>query len=265
MAQRLFRAKTKIRTRGDPVPGAARPTCCPSGWPPSLAVLYLLFNEGYSATAGDDLVRQGLTAEAIRLARVLAALMPDEPEALGLLALMLLQDARRPARVDAAGDLVPLEEQDRVALAAAADRRGSGHARRRPAPRPAPGSYQIQAAIAACHADAATRRPRPTGPRSPGSTATWYGWRHHRSSSSTAPSRSRWRTGRRPVSNWSTSSPPPARSTATTCSPPPAPTCCGAWAATTRPPRATAQALEQVRTEPERRYLTRRLGALPPR
>jgi RNA polymerase sigma-70 factor (ECF subfamily) len=118
-----------------------------------LAVLYLLFNEAYSASAGTDLVREGLSSEAIRLARTLARLMPDMPEALGLLALMLLHDARRDSRVNEAGELVPLEEQDRalwdreavaegVGLLAAAMRLGS------------PGPYQLQAAIAACHATA---------------------------------------------------------------------------------------------------------------
>jgi RNA polymerase sigma-70 factor (ECF subfamily) len=120
-----------------------------------LSVVYLLFNEGYSATAGADLVREGLCTEAIRLARTLTELMPDEPEALGLLALMLLHDARRSARVDASGVLIPLEEQDRglwdqavIADGVAALDRALRQRR--------PGPYQVQAAIAACHATAAS-------------------------------------------------------------------------------------------------------------
>jgi RNA polymerase sigma-70 factor (ECF subfamily) len=154
MAKRLVRAKQKIQNAGIPyrVPPAH---LLPERTPGVLGVLYLLFNEGYSATAGADLVRQNLCAEAIRLARVLVTLMPDEPEAAGLLALMLLHDARRSARLDAAGDLVTLEDQDRslwdqasigegVAVLGGALRRGQ------------PGVYQVQAAIAACHATAAT-------------------------------------------------------------------------------------------------------------
>ena len=152
MAKRLVRARQKIQHAGIPyrVPPAH---LLPERTPGVLGVLYLLFNEGYSATAGSDLVRQNLSAEAIRLARVLVRLMPDEPEAAGLLALMLLHDARRSARLDAAGDLVTLEDQDRsrwdaaeisegVEVLEAALRRGR------------PGPYQVQAAIAACHATA---------------------------------------------------------------------------------------------------------------
>ncbi len=154
MAKRLVRAKQKIQHAGIPyrVPPAH---LLPERTPGVLGVLYLLFNEGYSATAGSDLVRQNLSAEAIRLAGVLARLMPDEPEAGGLLALMLLHDARRGARLDASGDLITLEDQDRslwdaaaisegIAILEAALRCGR------------PGPYQIQAAIAACHATAPT-------------------------------------------------------------------------------------------------------------
>ena len=113
MAKRLVRAKQKIRNAGIPyrVPPAH---LLPERTTAVLGVLYLLFNEGYAASAGADLIRQDLCGEAIRLARLLAALMPDEPEAAGLLALMLLHDARRATRVDEAGDLVTLEDQDRA-------------------------------------------------------------------------------------------------------------------------------------------------------
>ena len=154
MAKRLVRAKQKIQNAGIPyrVPPAH---LLPERTPGVLGVLYLLFNEGYSATAGADLVRQNLCAEAIRLAQVLATLMPDEAEAAGLLALMLLHDARRAARLDARGDLVTLEDQDREQWDAAEIAEGvsllNGALRRG-----RPGPYQVQAAIAACHATAAT-------------------------------------------------------------------------------------------------------------
>jgi RNA polymerase sigma-70 factor (ECF subfamily) len=118
-----------------------------------LAVVYLVFNEGYTASSGDQLVREDLCAEAIRLGRVLAELMPDEPEVLGLLALMLLVEARRAARVTAEGDLVLLAYQDRSRW----DRRliSEGQALvRRCLRRNQPGPYQIQAAINAVHSDA---------------------------------------------------------------------------------------------------------------
>ena len=119
-----------------------------------LGVLYLLFNEGYSASAGDDLLRPDLSAEAIRLGRLLTQLMPDEPEVAGLLALMLLQDARSGARLDDAGELVSLEDQERSRWDAARIAEGisllEAALRRQRA-----GAYQLQAAIAACHAEAA--------------------------------------------------------------------------------------------------------------
>ena len=153
MAKRLARAKAKIRHAGIPYrvpPGHLLPERTGG----VLAVLYLLFNEGYAATAGDRLVRQDLCAEAIRLARTLAMLMPDEPEALGLLALMLLHDARRDART-ADGRLVLLEDQDRDlwdAPAIAEGRRLLDRALRMRQP----GAYQLQAAIAALHDEAAS-------------------------------------------------------------------------------------------------------------
>ncbi|OGO56033.1 MAG: RNA polymerase subunit sigma-24 [Chloroflexi bacterium RBG_16_69_14] len=159
LAQRLVRAKRKIRDAGIPyrVPPAE---LLPERLDGVLRVLYLVFNEGYAASSGDSLIRRELCAEAIRLARVVVSLLPDEPEARGLLALMLLHDARREARVGPGGELVLLDDQDRSlwdtariaegrALVEGALVEGALGERR-------PGPYLLQAAIAALHDEAAT-------------------------------------------------------------------------------------------------------------
>ena len=154
LAQRLVRAQQKIRDANIPyeVPAAG---VLSERMASVQAVIYLIFNEGYSATAGEQLVRADLCAEAIRLGRVLHELLPEEPENLGLLALMLLHDSRRAARVNSKGELITLEEQDRSLWNREQIREGICLIEKALCLRSA-GPYQLQAAIAAVHGEAAT-------------------------------------------------------------------------------------------------------------
>lgn len=237
MGQRITRAKAKIRAARIPyrVPSAEDLPARVSG---VLAVLFLVFNEGYLATGPDtDPVRHDLTVEAIRLTRLIRALMPEDGEVAGLLALMLLTDARSTARVSPSGELVTLVEQDRGTWDAALIAEGHQLVRERLAARVPPGRYQILAAISAVHTSA--RDVTLTGRRLSPSTTSSSASTPPRSSPSTGPLRSPSSTVRR--WHWRPSTVSRTRWPGITPSMRPAPTCSAGWAAARSPARHTTK------------------------
>ena len=260
MGQRITRAKAKIKAARIPyrVPSAEDLPDRVSG---VLAVLFLVFNEGYLATGPDtDPVRHDLTAEAIRLTRLVRALLPEDGEVAGLLALMLLTEARGTARVSASGELVPLDEQDRGAWDAALIAEGHRLVRERLAAGVAPGRYQILAAINAVHTSARDDGATPTGRRSSPSTTSSSASTPRRSSPSTGPSRSPSSTARR--WRWRPSTASRTRWPAITPTTRPAPTCCAGWAAAEESRAAYDRAIELAGNTAETAYLTRRRDQL---
>ena len=234
MAQRIVRAKKTLKTAGvsfETPHGDERDERLAS----VLEVVYAIFNEGYSATAGDDWMRPALTEDALRLGRILAGLAPDEPEVHGLMALMEIQASRAKARTDADGVPILLLDQDRSRWDQLLIRRGLGaleRAEELAAGRPGP--YTLQAAIAACHARARRARRHRLGPdraavRQPGHAAPGRRWW-----SSTARWRWAWPRAPRRAWPWSTSWWPAATWRATTCCPACAATCWTSSAAPTR-------------------------------
>ena len=260
MGRRITRAKDKIRDARIPyrVPSADDLPARVSG---VLAVLFLVFNEGYLATGPDtDPVRPDLTAEAIRLTRLIHALVPEDGEVVGLLALMLLTESRRTARISADGELVALADQDRGTWDVTLIAEGHGLVRGRLAAGVAPGRYQILAAINAVHTSA-RQVAIPTGRRSSPSTTSSCGSTRRPSWPSTEP----WRSpnSMAPRWPWPRSIASTTRSAVTTPTTPPGRTCSADWADVRKHELAYDTAIQQAGNSAEIAYLTRRRDELP--